>query len=182
MDLRAVLIVLVVLLCGYLLWLAIRWRRLHRKAGSDPAGFDRDIDRFGAVLDPPTVPVPVDDEDVSVSLSSVARETAPSPMPRPAEPDASSFGFDALLEVRQMRHVIDELRTQQTAMAAEINSLRDELADVRAASRVSPAYAEAVSLVRQGYDVEAVAERCGISVAEAELVRSLSRQQLESGT
>jgi len=59
-------------------------------------------------------------------------------------------------------------------MSEEIATLRRELSDLRAATQVSPFYSEAVALARRGYDAQAIAERCGISVAEAEMVRSLS--------
>ncbi|MDB5800053.1 MAG: hypothetical protein JWL63_992 [Rhodocyclales bacterium] len=192
MELRTVLIALLALLCIYLAWLAVRWRRVQRQARS-AARHDnkhdnifRDVDRFGAIpvggdhaAEAPTL-LPEDDDSI-VSLSS---RPVPVPVPepavrapRPSEPDASGFGFDALLEVRQMRHLIDDLQSQQGKLAKELARLREELSAVRAASRVAPAYAEAVSMVQRGLDAQAIAERCGISVAEAELVRALSEQR-----
>jgi len=93
---------------------------------------------------------------------------------RPLPPDASEFGFDALLEMRQTRLRLDELHQQFEALQKEVDGMRDEIAEVRALSQVSPVYGDAVSLARRGYDPQFIAERCGISVAEAELVRSLS--------
>lgn len=193
MDLRTVLIALVVLLCIYIAWLAMRWRRAQQRAtaagayGDKHAHVFRDVDRFGAIpvgghADEHPTQIPTllgDDEDSVVSLSSASaskKSDEPPRMPRPSEPDASGFGFDALLEVRQMRHLVDDLRNQHGKLAEEVSRLREELAAVRAASRVAPAYAEAVSMVRSGLDAQAIAERCGISVAEAELVRALSEQ------
>ena len=190
MDLRTVLIVLVVLLCIYMAWLVMRWRRVQRHAGTggvypDPhAAVFRDVDRFGAIpvgghaADTPTLLPEDDDSVVSLSPESSAHAAAVPNVraPRPSEPDASGFGFDALLEVRQMRHLIDDLRSQQNRLIADVARLRDELTALRAASRVAPAYAEAVAMVQRGLDAQAIAERCGISVAEAELVRALSEQ------
>ncbi|HSD39199.1 MAG TPA: DUF2802 domain-containing protein [Rhodocyclaceae bacterium] len=202
MELRTVLIALVVVLCIYLAWLAMRWWRAARRAGSGKASNDplahvfRNVDRFGAHplsersgdvhayrADNGPIGQTVDTEDDGsvVSLSSRAAEhleeaSTPEPvrMPRPSEPDASGFGFDALLEVRQMRHLVDEVRAQHAHLAEDVVRLREELAALRAASRVAPAYAEAVSMVQSGLSAQAIAERCGISVAEAELVRALS--------
>jgi hypothetical protein len=57
----------------------------------------------------------------------------------------------------------------------EVAGLRRDLEEVKAARRVSPIYAEAVALAHRGFDARGVAEECGISVAEAELVLALSR-------
>ncbi|MEC5387466.1 DUF2802 domain-containing protein [Uliginosibacterium sp. H3] len=204
MELRTVLIVLLVVLCIYMAWLAIRWRRAEHRARSAGVRDDRhahvfrDIDRFGAIPvgqsaaevhayhaddGPSGQTVDTDEDDSVVSLSTQAAEHRPEPAvaepartPRPAEPDASGFGFDALLEVRQMRHLVDETRAQNARLSDDVARLREELAALRAASRVAPAYAEAVSMVQRGLDAQAIAERCGISVAEAELVRALSDQ------
>ena len=76
--------------------------------------------------------------------------------------------------MRQTRLRLDELHQQFEALQKEVDGMRDEIAEVRALSQVSPVYGDAVSLARRGYDPQFIAERCGISVAEAELVRSLS--------
>lgn len=111
----------------------------------------------------------------SAAPIEVVEDERPEPhLGRPLAPDASEFGFDALLEVRQTRLRLDEMQQQFQAMQKEVDALRDELAEVRALSQVSPVYGDAVSLARRGYDPQFIAERCGISVAEAELVRSLS--------
>ena len=189
MDLRTVLIVLVVVLCIYLAWLVLRWRRTQSSPSSAKAPHDdhahvfQDVDRFGAVPVGETPAVLPDDDDSVVSLSSrsseyaLAQEDAVVRTPRPTEPDASGFGFDALLEVRQMRHLVDDVRAQHSRLAEDVVRLREELSALRAASRVAPAYAEAVSMVQRGLDAQSIAERCGISVAEAELVRALSEQR-----
>lgn len=67
-----------------------------------------------------------------------------------------------------------ELRAQLTAMATELAAVHAELSELKVARRVSPMYAEAVALARRGYDARGIAEECGISVAEAELVLSMS--------
>lgn len=82
----------------------------------------------------------------------------------PAPPFAATLGMTELeAEVRQ-------LRTELTAMRLELN----ELKGVR---RVSPLYADAAALAHRGFDARGVAEECGISVAEAELVLAMSRDE-----
>jgi hypothetical protein len=59
-------------------------------------------------------------------------------------------------------------------MREEIQALRGEVDKLKAARNVSPQYGDAVALAQQGLDATAIAERCGISVAEAEMVLALS--------
>lgn len=66
----------------------------------------------------------------------------------------------------------DELRRLSTELAA----MREELTQLRAMKSVAPQYGDAVGLAQRGMDAEAIAGRCGISVAEAELIRALARQ------
>jgi hypothetical protein len=66
------------------------------------------------------------------------------------------------------------LEAEVRELRAEVARLGEELSELKAARRVSPLYADAVALARRGYDARGIAEECGISVAEAELVLSMS--------
>lgn len=178
METREIIYALVGLLVAYLCWLLIRFISVRRKARHkiEPPVFT-------AALDAETIHSEIVGGEAlrtssSVSFdSSEALESARLPRVRkPVEPDAAEFGFDALLEVRQMHTVVAELRARLDKQELEIGSFKEALAELRAASQVSPLYGEAVALARRGYDTEAIAERCGISVAEAEMVRSLSSE------
>jgi hypothetical protein len=68
-----------------------------------------------------------------------------------------------------------ELEVEVRQLRVELAALRDELAEIKATRRVSPLYAEAAALAQRGFDARGVAEECGISVAEAELVLAMSR-------
>lgn len=70
---------------------------------------------------------------------------------------------------------LTELEAEVGRLRAEMAALREELAEVKVAGRVSPLYAEAAALAQRGFDARGVAEECGISVAEAELVLAMSR-------
>lgn len=64
-------------------------------------------------------------------------------------------------------------------LRGEVASLSDELAKLKAARRVSPQYNEAMLLAQRGMSAQAIADQCGISVGEAELVMALSRNKQE---
>ncbi|MFA7267717.1 MAG: DUF2802 domain-containing protein [Sterolibacterium sp.] len=74
----------------------------------------------------------------------------------------------------------------RTGVEAELQQLRSELAGIKenmaqlkAARRVSPQYNEAMLLAQRGMGAHDIAETCGISMGEAELVLSLSRNKQE---
>lgn len=113
-------------------------------------------------------------DDEEEDIKPIRLEASERRYPPPPEPDASSFGFDALLEMRQTRHLVDDMQRQINALTTELDVLRKEMANLRSSSRVSSYYGDAVELAQRGYDAQAIAERCGISVAEAEMVRALS--------
>lgn len=183
---RELVLAMIAVLLVYLLWLLIRWWRLSRKQTATsssiqfrepvlnssilPADSDRASGTVSHSAHIDTLADEQDDDDAPQTNEAPTTYSKPRP---PAEPDASAFGFDALLEVRQQRHLVDALRVEVDTLKQEIQQLRQDLADQRAASRVSPQYGEAVALARRGLDANAIAERCGISVSEAELVRSL---------
>lgn len=59
-------------------------------------------------------------------------------------------------------------------MRDEMQQMRGELEQLRASRRVSPQYSEAMELAQRGLSAQEVADRLGISLAEAELVHALS--------
>lgn len=103
------------------------------------------------------------------------------PAPEPAVPAADVFRAEF-----ELRHLRRELEAQQALVArqrAEIEALRSEAAGLRqqlddaalAQPATSPEYSEALRFAEQGYAAEEIAARCGITVAEADLVLSLAR-------
>lgn len=90
--------------------------------------------------------------------------------------------FQLELEVRQLRRDIVQLRSELAdqrreaeRLGAEQRALKDQMESTLASHGISPEYNEALVFARRGMDVGTIAERCGISVAEAELVHSLAR-------
>lgn len=77
-------------------------------------------------------------------------------------------------EVFQLRDEVDALRGELAALRQD---MQQELAHLRAAQAVSPIYGEAAQMAAAGYDPVAIAERCGIARAEAELMVALAKNQ-----
>jgi hypothetical protein len=115
--------------------------------------------------------------------AGVAALPSPRAVPPQTGPAASGEGFQLELETQQLRRDIAQLR-------AELGEQRKELAELAARVRIqqeqldnsavpaggSPEYDQALVFARRGFDVETIAERCGITVAEAALVRSLAQR------
>lgn len=105
-------------------------------------------------LPDPPAKTPTEVDVVLEKLSTAAAEPAPP--------------FAATLAVSEMEAELRQLR-------AEVEHLRQELSELKQAPRISPLYADAAALAHRGFDARGVAEECGISVAEAELVLAMSK-------
>jgi len=91
--------------------------------------------------------------------------------PKPAAGAASATSpFRAELSWRA--DIEDEL----ASLKRELAQLREEVGRLRAARGVAPQYGEAMALAQHGHSAEDIAGRCGISVAEAELIRALGEK------
>ncbi|AKU14082.1 hypothetical protein AzCIB_4189 [Azoarcus sp. CIB] len=123
-----------------------------------------------------------DDDDEPGPLYSVGR-------PASAGADAAPDAFQHELEVRQLRRELEQQGSALAELRRELDEIREQLrarteqADAGVVTHgASPEYNEALVFARRGLDAETIAERCGITVAEAELVQSLARSQAgESG-
>lgn len=122
--------------------------------------------RLGAFLDP---------------LDDVRAEPARPEPPLTVVPNATatvtpSSDFSAQLTQKTLENEIRQLREQLAESRKEIQRLSDEVQRVGAAQKVSPLYNEAMAMAVRGVDAAGVAGRCGISIAEAELVVALSKR------
>lgn len=122
------------------------------------------------------------------AMPTAAVPASPSPTPSPSSsvsppaPASASDGFQLEVENRRLRRelaalqgVIERQHDEIDALNLELHSLREQLEQVTAVhASASPEYAEALVLAEQGMTAEEIAARCGITVAEAELVLSLS--------
>jgi hypothetical protein len=89
--------------------------------------------------------------------------------PVPAAPPAR----DVEAELRELRQSMQE---ELDALRAELAVLRQEMVGIKAVRGVSPQYGEAMTLAGRGASAQDIAQECGISVAEAELVRALGQK------
>ena len=73
------------------------------------------------------------------------------------------------------------MRDEMATVRGELAQLRDEMAKqlerVQATQHVAPIYGDAMQMATAGYDAAAIAERCGVARAEAELVVALIRNR-----
>lgn len=102
------------------------------------------------------------------------------PVPPPAAPPPvrteppRQGGFGEALSAHLAR---SDMETEIQRMRDEMERMRIEMEEMRTSRRVSPQYAEAMELSQRGMSAQDVADRLGISLAEAELVHALSRGQ-----
>ena len=79
--------------------------------------------------------------------------------------------------IRGLEYEIVHLRDEMDALRSEFAALRSELGQeisrLRNSQTVSPLYSDAMQMAAAGHDAEQIAERCGISRAEADLVVAL---------
>ncbi|MBC9072601.1 DUF2802 domain-containing protein [Thauera sp. CAU 1555] len=180
---RVLLLLLVAVLLAYALWQLLHALRNRRREARPPTpavvATDEDAEADdGDELD--------DGDEVDESAFNYA------PVPRPDAPVAAAAvaasegeqeRFQQELELQQLRRDIARLQAQHAVQQREIADLNDALTALReqfeanlAGQGVSPEYNEALVFARRGLEADAIAERCGISVAEAELVRSMTRR------
>jgi len=104
---------------------------------------------------------------IIIRLSRLARPRSPEPVWK--QPPAQ-FG-EQLLKTG--------IEAELAELRGEVAALKEEVSLLKAARNVSPQYGEAVAMAQKGMSAQQIAERCGISVAEAEMVCALSRRQSE---
>ncbi len=149
LGLREGVIGLIALLAVYMAFVLLRMRRLH-------------------------APPPV-----AAELPQAAPVRAAAVAPDEEAWSAPGLGEEVLRsgleqEVAMLRDEVDALRGE---LAALRDDLQHELGQMRAAQTVSPIYGDAMQMAAAGYDPAAIAERCGIARAEAELVVALTKSQ-----
>ena len=158
---REAVIALIVLVGAYMLFVLLRMRHLRKPSLQPEASSEtREPAATSAALPaetPPTDPR-VDD----------AWEATPPGL-------AEEFLRNGLeQEILMLREEVDAMRGE---LAALRDDMQQELAQMRASQTVSPIYGDAVQMAAAGYDPAAIAERCGIARAEAELVVALAKNQ-----
>lgn len=161
LDWRAGVLAAIALVAVYLVHTWFRLRRMDGQQASSPP-------------QPPTPPVPapapVTPEPERPSAVIVTPAPAPEPPPEeipPPSPPPTEFALRQFM--RGVEGELEQLRD-------EVEALREEVAHLKTLHQTSPHYAEAMSMAGQGADPRSVAEQCGISLSEAELVLALARR------
>ncbi|HEY6896928.1 MAG TPA: DUF2802 domain-containing protein [Rhodocyclaceae bacterium] len=154
LDLRDVLLVLAGLVTLYFVFIVLRLIQFNRRRNALSLNS----------LSPDDIEPETDRPEFSMA-------------PEPAVPRRDSPADDFVVQLQQRVEGQREgarLNLEVEQLRAELESLRDEIDRLKAERNVSPLYNEAMSLATQGLDANGVATRCGISVAEAELVVALT--------
>lgn len=88
---------------------------------------------------------------------------------------ALSHGFAHELAQSSLDLEVRRVRRDMDAMRAELDSMAEELRQLKATRNVAPIYSEAMMLAQHGEAPAGIAAQCGISIGEAELVAALAR-------
>lgn len=167
LGLREGLIGLIVLVAVYIVFVLLRMFHLRQK-------------RPQAVPENPVTASSVAPAFTPEEAPSSRFDEASGTVPAPAwEPVPAGMAADVLRsgleqELAQLRDEVDAMRGELAALRSDMHQ---ELAALRASQSVSPIYGDAMQLAVSGYDAAAIAERCGIARAEADLVVALAKSQ-----
>lgn len=166
---REALIAVIVLLALYVIVVYLRMRRLKReKAASDeprPTNAKSAVAAYQAVQEP--------------VLSS-------EPIPL-AEPSEAAFpwneppGTPEEQKIAALEREVNQLRKEVGGLRAEVLVLREErrreVTQAQVTQNASPLYNDAMQMALQGHNAATIAQHCGISRAESELVVALVRNR-----
>lgn len=105
------------------------------------------------------------------SLYRLSQGALRTPSQAPPPPPAAELTE----RIEALARDVAELRELVAASQQNCADLADQIERLRPLQGVAPQYAEALVLARQGIEAEQIAERCGVAVAEAELLLALAR-------
>lgn len=180
---REGLIAIIALLVVYILILFIRVRRLQRAAPVVPSLTAQSaVAAYTAIQQP--------DPAVATAPPEAAAVPSPAAVPTPVAGAAvgkADFAWNEPPPDIPGQALIDALQRELYQLRCEVDDLRAEVLaareDVRrqaaqaAAPPASLSYNDAMQMALQGHDATAIAHRCGIARAEADLVVTLARNR-----
>lgn len=183
---RDALLVIVALLLVYVVYAYLHYRRLHRH---DEVGR-----AFNALLAQSAASAYADERDRASGAGSPAVDEPGLPPPVAGNDDfpwnEAPKTADAGQKIVALEVEVDQLRKEVGGLRAEVLLLREALKRAKerdnvppspepavAAQAVSPLYSDAMQLAIAGREAAAIAQECGISRAEAELVVALVRNR-----
>ena len=160
LGLREGLIGLIALVAVSIIFVLLRMFRLRQ----GPAGGTESL------APPAAVPAETTPTGTGQAVPEAVPPTSWEPVPNGMAEEVLRHG----LELDQLREEVDAIRGELAALRSD---MQHELASLRASQSVSPIYGDAMQLAVSGYDAAAIAERCGIARAEADLVVALAKSQ-----
>jgi hypothetical protein len=202
---REILLSLILLIVIYMLWLIWRMRYIGRQSSASAS--QRDEPRVRPDQEPsisksamaqesrPDDDDGDDDEETGAAPLIYTRPRRRNPYVSPAatpETEAAArqeLAREAIMagverEVGQLRDELDALRGAFAALRSDLQALHDafdqEMQNLRTVQNASPLYSDAMQMAVLGHDAISIAERCGISRAEAELVVALVKNKDKS--
>lgn len=171
---REALLGVVALLALYVLVVVVRLRRLKKVASlpaAAPVAETAAVDSASVLTESPA----------GVPLQRVEPDFPWNEPPDVAPVAESAVDDGARQRLQAAEAELGQLRDEVATMRGELAVLRDDLAKqlerLQAAQHVAPIYGDAMQMATAGYDAAAIAERCGVARAEAELVVALIRNR-----
>jgi len=184
---REGLIAIIALLLLYILVIFLRMRRLQRRlvgASGSQSSAQSAVAAYAAVQEP-MAPVAASQPPGGIAPvelappSAVVSEEPSFPWNEPPLEVPGQALIEALRrEVEQLRCEIDELRGEVLAAREELRSHFSESVETPEEGG-SPIYSGAMQLAQQGHDAMTIAQHCGITRAEADLVVAMARSRGE---
>lgn len=180
---REALIAIIALLVLYLVLAFLRIRRLKHEPVVDdvpvplvahPALAAYAAGQAPVIPDPPSPGnSPIDSPTLPEALAAPSETSFPWNEPPPEIPGQQM--------IEALERELGQLRKEVGGLRAEMQLLREahrrELAHSQVAQNASPLYNDAMQMAMQGIDAASIAQHCGISRAEAELVVALVRNR-----
>jgi hypothetical protein len=167
------LLVLILVTAVYMLVVFFRMRRVthqHRKEQQPPLARRAVDEQREPALPPAERPA-----FAGRGIETLSDELARDPIAAVARGNADRAAIERLQrESAQLKEELDALRT---SFAGVRDELRQEVAKLKAAQRVSPLYGDSMQMALAGASAEAISARCGIARAEAELVIALAHSR-----
>ncbi|WP_018412836.1 DUF2802 domain-containing protein [Methyloversatilis thermotolerans] len=107
---------------------------------------------------------------------AIAPQEAVAPPPPPPPPVDLQAELDALFDAR-LAPLMQAIETRLDLIEDRLDGVGRRIETVNQLPPVAPQYSEALSLAARGYSAQDIAEQCGMSVGEAELVLNLAHSR-----
>lgn len=186
-GIKDVILLIAGIACVYLAYMWLRLTQVKRRKRKSAAAAPKEPKVKQAP--PPKVDMVADTLDDATEDDDIGAAVYVRPRNPPAEVGArvessvpTAGGFDRMLNESQQRMVqsqakeLQQLREELRSLEQTQAEMRDEIERLKAERNVSPLYNEALNMAQHGLNAEGIASRCGISIAEAELVAALANK------